>query len=199
MGRKPDIRLAPSPGDCRVRERRVPGTRPASLRADIAGGRFLGEAPFVPDLFLPEQYVAGVRRDSTMCGEKALLLAVLKDGIRCFQEQRRSGRPNPCALAEEAEAWIRAVDDEQPCSFQNICAVLGLDSGRVRAGLLATKALRQAMFGRRTRLKPKIPRLHTGPVPARTPSSLSAGPSGARQCGGSSREPTPRRADSHAG
>ena len=198
MGRKPEIRLASSACGFRARERRVRGTRSVSLRADTAGGRFLGEVPFAPDLFLPEQHVAGVRRDSTMCGEKALLLAVLMDGIRCFQERRRSGRPNPRALAEEAEAWITAVDDEQPCSFQNICAILGLNPRRVRARLLATKPPRQRA-AETFELTPKIPRLHAGPVPAGPPSPLTAGPSGARQCGGSSREPTPRRADPHPG
>ena len=41
---------------------------------------------FAPEIVLPEQLQQGYRRDSYLCGEKALMLAVLEDGIRCFQE-----------------------------------------------------------------------------------------------------------------
>jgi len=54
---------------------------------------------FAPDIILPEQFVEGVRTDSYVSGEKALMLAVLEDGIRCFQEHLRNPRSNPRLLS----------------------------------------------------------------------------------------------------
>ena len=75
---------------------------------------------FTPDIVLPEQFFEGARRDSYISGEKALMLAVLEDGIRCFQEHLRNPRSNPRLLSQQAEQWIRAVDYEWPFSFQNV-------------------------------------------------------------------------------
>ncbi len=150
----------------------------------------------MPALWLPEPWVGAVRRDSTMSGEKALLLAVLQDGIRCFREQGRSPRLNPHALAEEAEGWITtAVDDDQLCSFQNICEVLGFDPGRLRACLLAGKAARR--HGTETRKHPAlskqtIHRLHRRTTHTPAPSPLTAAGSEARRCPGWSPEATSR-------
>src|SRR5438067_5513874 len=97
---------------------------------------------FAPDIILPEQFVEGVRTDSYVSGEKALMLAVLEDGIRCFQEHLRNPRSNPRLLSRQAEEWIRAVDYEWPFSFNNVCETLGIDPSALRAALLAWKATR---------------------------------------------------------
>ncbi len=201
MARKPASRLASSAGGGRSRERRVPAIRSASLRADALGGRSFMEALFVPDLLLPEQWVAGVRRDSVVSGTKALLLAVLKDGIRCFGEQRQGPHPNPRVLAEEAEVWITAVADDQPCSFENICEVLGFDPSRLRACLLAGKATRR--HGTETREHPALsgPTIH--PLRVRSLQALAPAPrtavgSAARRCPGWNPEATSRRAEPSA-
>jgi len=99
---------------------------------------------FSPDIVLPEQFFAGARRDSYISGEKALMLAVLEDGIRCFQEHLRNPRSNPRLLSQQAEDWIRAVDYDWPFSFNNICETLGIDASALRATLLTWKAQRQA-------------------------------------------------------
>src|SRR5207245_1664122 len=82
---------------------------------------------FAPDVVLPEQFFEGARRDSQASGEKALMLAVLEDGIRCFQEHLRNPRSNPRLLSQQAEAWIRAIDYDWPFSFNNVCETLGID------------------------------------------------------------------------
>ncbi len=87
---------------------------------------------FAPDVILPEQFFEGARRDSQASGEKALMLAVLEDGIRCFQEHLRNPRSNPRLLSQQAEAWIRAVDYEWPFSFNNVCETLGIDPSALR-------------------------------------------------------------------
>ena len=99
---------------------------------------------FAPDIVLPEQFFEGARRDSYISGEKALMLAVLEDGIRCFQEHLRNARSNPRLLSQQAEEWIRAVDYEWPFSFNNVCETLGIDPDALRSSLLGWKAKRLA-------------------------------------------------------
>ena len=99
---------------------------------------------FTPDIVLPEQFIQGARRDSFISGEKALMLAVLEDGIRCFQEHLRNPRSNPRMLSQEAEAWIKAVDYDWPFSFHNVCETLGIDADALRGALLTWKAQRLA-------------------------------------------------------
>ena len=99
---------------------------------------------FSPDIVLPEQFFEGARRDSYISGEKALMLAVLEDGIRCFQEHLRNPRSNPRLLSQQAEDWIRAVDYDWPFSFNNICETLGIDPSALRTALLSWKARRMA-------------------------------------------------------
>jgi len=99
---------------------------------------------FAPDIVLPEQFFEGARRDSYISGEKALMLAVLEDGIRCFQEHLRNPRSNPRLLSEQAETWIRAIDYEWPFSFNNVCETLGIDPSALRTALLTWKAKRLA-------------------------------------------------------
>jgi hypothetical protein len=118
---------------------------------------------FAPDIVLPEQFFEGARRDSYVSGEKALMLAVLEDGIRCFQEHLRNPRSNPRLLSEQAEAWIRAIDYDWPFSFNNVCETLGIDPSALRAALLAWKAQRLAErteHGMPTPAAKKVYRLH---------------------------------------
>ena len=97
---------------------------------------------FAPEIVLPEQLQQGFRRDSYLSGEKALMLAVLEDGIRCFQEHLTNPRSNPRLLSKQAEEWIRAVDYEWPFSFNNVCETLGIDPEALREKLLTWKAKR---------------------------------------------------------
>jgi hypothetical protein len=118
---------------------------------------------FTPDIILPEQFFEGARRDSQASGEKALMLAVLEDGIRCFQEHLRNPRSNPRLLSQQAETWIRAVDYEWPFSFVNVCETLGIDPAALRNALLTWKAQRLAECDSRggpTPAAKKVYRLH---------------------------------------
>jgi hypothetical protein len=118
---------------------------------------------FAPDIVLPEQFFEGARRDSYISGEKALMLAVLEDGIRCFQEHLRNPRSNPRLLSREAERWIRATDYEWPFSFTNVCETLGINPSALRSALLCWKAKRLAEHddtGAPTPQQKKVYRLH---------------------------------------
>ena len=118
---------------------------------------------FAPDIVLPEQFFEGARRDSQASGEKALMLAVLEDGIRCFQEHLTNPRSNPRLLSKQAEEWIRAVDYEWPFSFNNVCETLGIDPEALREKLVGWKAARlaaSAADGTPTPAEKKVYRLH---------------------------------------
>ncbi len=115
------------------------------LRALTISTDFEGLADLLqPDCVLPEQLVEGYRNDSHLSGEKALMLAVLEDGLRCFQEHFRNPRYNPRLLSREAEEWIQADDWDWPFSFNNVCDTLGLDPAAMRAALLRWKTERLA-------------------------------------------------------
>src|SRR5215468_7653092 len=148
-------------GDHRVQERiheNLQSEAPAAPRTPDA----LADL-FAPDLVLPDQFIQGARKDSYISGEKALMLAVLEDGIRCFQEHLRNPRSNPRLLSQEADAWINAVDYDWPFSFNNVCETLGIDPGALRSALCAWKTRRLATFedkGRPTPQEKKVYRLH---------------------------------------
>ncbi len=117
---------------------------------------------FAPEIVLPDQLQQGFRRDSYLSGEKALMLAVLEDGIRCFQEHLTNPRSNPRLLSKQAEEWIRAVDYEWPFSFNNVCETLGIDPDALREKLLTWKAKRLEAAGatNATPTTSKVYRLH---------------------------------------
>jgi hypothetical protein len=73
--------------------------------------------------------------------EKRLALAVLEDGVKCYQGggvgedgQYRSNRT--ARLQREAVEWIADVAADGPFSFNGCCATLGIDAGYLRAGVL---------------------------------------------------------------
>ena len=142
--------------------RQVAGVNPAENGRDRTP-ESLAEL-FAPDIVLPEQFFEGARRDSYISGEKALMLAVLEDGIRCFQEHLTNPRSNPRLLSKQAEDWIRAVDYEWPFSFNNVCETLGIDPEALREKLLTWKAKRlqstEASDGKPTPTEKKVYRLH---------------------------------------
>jgi hypothetical protein len=123
------------------------------------------EALLVPEQYLPSQ-LPRARRDSLVCGEKALMLAVLEDAIRCLDARTRAG----ARRAREAERWIRADDHDWPFSFLNVCAHLEIDMPRLRAALLARVA------GRASGVAPNAYRLHLRLKPARPRLRLPAEP-----------------------
>jgi hypothetical protein len=97
------------------------------------------EALLVPEQLLPAQF-GHARRDTVMCGERALMLAVLEDAMRCLEDGPRRGS----FLVRETLAWIRADDHEWPFSFLNLCANLEIDAGSLRRELLRRAARRRA-------------------------------------------------------
>ena len=92
-----------------------------------------------PDLTLPEQYFYRQRNDDGMGAEKALMYAVLKDGIRCFYKHVGATRRKYRKMSIEAEEWLMEDSWDYPFSFRVICDVLSIDADALRGRLLQWK------------------------------------------------------------
>jgi hypothetical protein len=95
---------------------------------------------FEPDVVLPEQF----QHRSVLTPEQRLMFAVLDDAVACFRKcafvpHRRARR-----LFAEVHEWIYSGDGDWPFSFENICAVLEIDSEYLRSGLERWQHLRAA-------------------------------------------------------
>lgn len=90
---------------------------------------------FQPDVLLTEQYIENFRRKTPLEPEKALLLAILEDGVRCFQDNILPRNRKKQMLFEEAEAWLFSDEANGVFSFVSICGLLGFDPGYIRRGL----------------------------------------------------------------
>jgi hypothetical protein len=94
---------------------------------------------FQPDTVLAAQYFDNLRRKMLLEPEKELLLAVLEDGIKCFQDNILAKSGKAKKLFDETEEWVLERDRDWVFSFENICEVLGFDPRYVRQGLLRWK------------------------------------------------------------
>src|SRR5262245_49984547 len=105
------------------------------MNADVAVDlpTLLSPESVLPVQFEPARHAVGA------VGERALMLAVLEDAIRCLQEHRRGRRAEPRRLAREAEAWIRSNAD-RPFSFVHVCDALDIPALQLRAALLTWRA-----------------------------------------------------------
>jgi len=64
------------------------------------------------------------------------MLAILEDGINCFQENLRAQDVRRSRLFQDAEAWIVELDGDWVFSFENVCEALDINPAYVRQGLL---------------------------------------------------------------
>ena len=90
---------------------------------------------FQPDTLLGEDYAANFRRKIPLEPERILLLAILEDGVRCYQENLLISGGKRRALFEEAKEWLFSDDAMWFCSFVSICTMLNLDPNYIRRGL----------------------------------------------------------------
>ena len=70
----------------------------------------------------------GEPRSSQYTGTKALMLAVLEDGIRSYLS-------SAVRIRAEAEYWVASVRSRSPFSFPVVCETLGLEADAVRNAL----------------------------------------------------------------
>lgn len=91
---------------------------------------------FQPDTLLSAQYFDNLRRKTHLEPEKRLMLAVLENAITCYQEDFVSRNGKKKRFFDEAKGWIVSPDGDWVFSFENVCAVLGLNAAYLRQGLL---------------------------------------------------------------
>jgi hypothetical protein len=75
----------------------------------------------------------------TLEPEKTLMLAVLEDAVRCFQENHAAQCGNRKRIFQNAHAWLFKPSSDWIFSFENVCAVLGFDPQYIRRGLRGWK------------------------------------------------------------
>jgi len=76
-------------------------------------------------------------------GEKRLMLAVLEDAIRYYQDNWFSRNGKRKRIFDETEEWIVTPDSDWVFSFVHVCETLGLSPAYLRRGLLRWKQRKQ--------------------------------------------------------
>ncbi|HUR72298.1 MAG TPA: hypothetical protein VMZ02_09935 [Candidatus Limnocylindrales bacterium] len=90
---------------------------------------------FQPDTLIGEDYASNFRRKIPLEAERTLLLAILEDGIRSFQENLFATSGKRRTIFDEANEWIFSDEDSWFCSFVSICNLLNLEPQYIRRGL----------------------------------------------------------------
>ena len=91
-----------------------------------------------PLLHFHYEHVHGAPKSPVPPEIRALMFAVLEDGITCFQQYFYQPSRTNEKLFLEAEEWISSNDDGV-FSFNNVCETLGFNPERLRKGLLRWK------------------------------------------------------------
>jgi hypothetical protein len=108
------------------------GSMPRINRRSLAhGGSFTADDDDLT-AFLLHPVTGGEPRSGQLTGTRALMLAVLEDGIRSYLGNSR-------VIAHEAEFWIHSHRRHSPFSFIVVCEMLGLDPDAVRKTLQRMK------------------------------------------------------------
>lgn len=98
---------------------------------------------FQPDTLLSDQYFENLRRKTFFEPEKRLMLAVLEDAIRYYQDNWFSRNSKRKRIFDETEEWILTPESDWVFSFDHVCETLGLSPAYLRRGLLRWKQRKQ--------------------------------------------------------
>jgi len=99
---------------------------------------------FQPDILVPTQYFATLRREANLEPEKKLMLMILEDAVDCFQKYIFVHDARGKTLFIAAEQWITEENGHWIFSFENVCDALGFNPSYVRQGLLRWKQMKLA-------------------------------------------------------
>jgi len=91
------------------------------------------------DTIIFDKFDEVVRRKQYLEPEKNLMLAILEEGISCFQKQLFATRQRGKNMFREAELWILDRNTDRIFSFESICDTLGISADYLRAGLIVWK------------------------------------------------------------
>jgi transposase-like protein len=118
---------------------------------------------FVPDMVTPEQYYDQRRDDSPIRPLKRLMMAVLEDALRCFQNNAAAKSGPRKRLFSEAEQWLCGDGGDGPFSFETVCETLGIEPHFLRGGLKQWRE-RQLAGGGARRLARRSPVVRSGRI-----------------------------------
>ena len=96
------------------------------------GSDFDDRSPLVPDVLTPAQYYPQRRGEGAIQPLKRLMMAVLEDALRCFQNGASATGSRRNLQSMEAEEWFCDTRREGPFSFESVCETLGVESGFLR-------------------------------------------------------------------
>jgi hypothetical protein len=88
-----------------------------------------------PEFLLPVQYDDLVRRHVTRDGERRLLLAVLKDALRCYLKNMNGPTAHAYRIFEETAHWFYAKHQVGIFAYEHLCDALGIDPEPLREWL----------------------------------------------------------------
>jgi hypothetical protein len=86
-----------------------------------------------PDALLPTEFFATFRPQGGWERERLLLLAVLADGVECYQKYALDPRAHETFA--ETEAWLDSDDRSSLFAFETLCDALGIEPEYLRRGL----------------------------------------------------------------
>jgi hypothetical protein len=95
---------------------------------------------FQPDTLIPEEFLETFKRRTHLQPEKRLMLALLEDGVACFQKYATAHDGRGRKYFQETEEWVLEESAEALFSFANVCDTLGLNADYLRRGLMRWKA-----------------------------------------------------------
>ena len=120
------------------------------------------------DFRIDSAVVSEMREEPPTTGERRLLIALLEDGVRCYQKYAFSGTRRGRRLFREAEAWFDATADAA-VPFAYVCDVLGVEPDYVRSTLRNWRA--RHFTG--PSVAAHTARPYTGSAPAITPAEMT--------------------------
>lgn len=92
-----------------------------------------GDAQVLDDLLHSASVGGGEPTTSEHTGTKALMLAILEDGLRALLDTNQR-------VSEEAARWMSSRQDTWVFSFSTVCQTLNLDPDAVRRAAMRMKA-----------------------------------------------------------
>ena len=122
---------------------------------------------FVPDVITPQQYYDSRHDDSAIAPVKRLMMAVLEDALRCFQNNSDANSGPRKRLFAEAEQWLCGEAGDGPFSFDTVCETLGIEPNFLRGGLRDWRNQQLAGDSNR-RLARRSPVVRSGKISANT-------------------------------
>ena len=84
---------------------------------------------------LPAQFWGDNEGPMRLRGERALMWAVLADGIDCYRRNAHGASVRQRTEFKEAESWVLCTDWDSPFSFTNLCETFGNVPAGVRQAL----------------------------------------------------------------